>query len=122
RPQGERPVAEALLVTYTGVYAPLAPNPVLSPNGDGVAETQALAYKVVRPSTVTVRLIGPDGKDRLRETAARDPGTYPFTWTGRTADGRPELEGRWQWFVTATDDQGQTSSIDRIFWLNDSIG
>jgi hypothetical protein len=29
---------------------------VVSPNGDGVAETQKLSYKIVRPSNVTVTM------------------------------------------------------------------
>ena len=53
---GERSVAEALLVSYTGVYVPPAPEPVLSPNGDGVAEAESLSYKIVRPSTVQASL------------------------------------------------------------------
>ena len=36
------------------------------PNGDGVAETESFTYKVVRPSTVTVQLEGPDGVLRRR--------------------------------------------------------
>ncbi|HXE93621.1 MAG TPA: phosphodiester glycosidase family protein, partial [Gaiellaceae bacterium] len=52
-PGGERAVAEALTVFYYGVYAPALPARVLSPNADGVDDTQTFAYKVVRPSTVT---------------------------------------------------------------------
>ena len=53
---------------------------VVSPNGDGVAETQELAFKVVRQSNVTVTLTAPDGTVAYTETAARAPGTYavPF--------------------------------------------
>src|SRR5207253_10151998 len=40
-PDGERSVAEALLVAYSGVYAPPASEPVLSPNGDGVANRKS---------------------------------------------------------------------------------
>ena len=61
---GERAVSEALLIGYSGIQAPAPAVSVLSPNGDGVAETQQLAYKVVRPSTVNVALIGPDGVAR----------------------------------------------------------
>ena len=56
---GERAVSEALLVGYSGIQAPAPAVSVLSPNGDGIAETQQLGYKVVRPSSVTVALIGP---------------------------------------------------------------
>ena len=66
RPSGttERPVSEALLMAYAGVHAPLPMETVVSPNGDGVAESQELAYKLVRPSSVTANLVAPDGSTR----------------------------------------------------------
>ena len=67
---GERPVSNALQLMYYGVYAP-APDPVISPNGDGFAETQRqLSYKVVRPSDVTATLFAPDGVPAYTETPA----------------------------------------------------
>src|SRR5205823_10675827 len=45
-PGGERPVAESLVVGYTGVYAPMAAA-TISPNKDGVADREGLAYKLV---------------------------------------------------------------------------
>ena len=66
--------------------------PVVSPNGDGVAERQTLAYKIVRPSTVTASLLGPDGVAALRvQTARSAPGTYPLDWPG---DGRRRRRAR----------------------------
>ena len=47
----ERPISTALMLQYYGAYAPPPPEAVVSPNGDGVAETQELSFKVVRPST-----------------------------------------------------------------------
>src|SRR5204863_8651530 len=44
-PGGARQVADGLFVFYYGVHAPPPSQPVLSPNGDGVAETQSLSYK-----------------------------------------------------------------------------
>src|SRR4029453_14766963 len=55
-PAGERGVADGLFVFYYGVQAPAPATDVLSPNGDGVDESQELSYKVVRPSTVTASL------------------------------------------------------------------
>lgn len=118
---GERPVAEALLVTYAGVYAPpLAP--VLSPDGDGRGDQQRFTYKLVRPSTVAVQLIGPDGVAREIESATKEPGRYALPWTGRTAEGALEPEGRWRWHVQAADDLGRLSSIDRGFSINTTLG
>src|SRR5205823_837411 len=51
-PSGERPVGEALVVGYGGVYAP-SPSPTLSPNGDRFGDREALSYKLVRPATVS---------------------------------------------------------------------
>jgi hypothetical protein len=61
---------------YYGVYLPPPREPVLSPNDDGVAEQQELAYKVVRPSTVTASLVAPDGSVAWTETTERQPGTH----------------------------------------------
>jgi hypothetical protein len=121
-PGGERSVAEALLVTYLGVYAPAPLEQALSPNGDGVAERQQLAYKVVRPSEVTANLVGPDGVARASFQGTVQPGTYPLAWSGRKPDGTPDLEGRYRLVVNAVDDQGQASAIDRGFWLNNTLG
>ena len=116
-PGGERAISDALTLFYYGVVAPPATKRILSPNGDGVAETQALSYKVVRPSTVTSSLVGPDSLPRLTETQVRAPGTYRYGWTGA---GEPE--GRWRWVVNAVDDQGQQSTATRTFYLNNTLG
>jgi hypothetical protein len=118
----ERAVAEALLVHYYGVHAPPLNGLVVSPNGDGVGETVAFRYKVVRPSQVVVTLLGPDRVPRLTETFTRAPGTYRYTWAGRRADGTLEQLGRWRWVVNSLDDQGQPSEVERPFSLNDTIG
>jgi len=138
-PGGERPVAETLAILYTGVYAPAPALPVVSPNGDGIAEKQQLSYKVVRPSTVEASLVGPGGVTALSDSGTRVPGVYTFQWPGaakkmrhfhgvrrvegqrmRTLDGEPL--GRWRWVVKATDTGGQQSSVERAFWLNDTLG
>jgi hypothetical protein len=118
----ERAVAEALLVHYFGVHAPPLNGLVVSPNGDGVGETVAFRYKIVRPSQVAVTLVGPDRVPRLTETFARAPGTYRYLWAGKRADGAVEQLGRWRWVVNALDDQGQASEVERPFSLNDTIG
>lgn len=141
-PGGERPVAETLAVLYGGVYAPPPALPVVSPNGDGIAEQQQLSYKVVRTSTVTASLVGPGGTTAFTETGTRESGSYALSWPSstkkkrngvvrhgvkrirgrwlRTLDGQPL--GRWRWVVTAKDTDGQGSSVERAFWLNDTLG
>jgi flagellar hook assembly protein FlgD len=117
---GERMVAESLNVTYYGVYAP-KPEASFSPNSDGAGERQTLTYKIVRPSSVTATLTGPGGARRDIDLGQRSPGVYRFNWTGRTAAG-PEPEGRWRFAVTAVDSEGRTSTADRAFTLNNTLG
>jgi hypothetical protein len=118
----ERAIADALLVLYGGVYVPPPAEQVLSPNGDGIADQQHLAYRVVRPSRVTASLIGPDGVPRYGFSGQQAPATYPLDWPGTKPDGTPEVEGRWRWDVSATDDAGQASSTERTFQLNRTLG
>ena len=132
----ERAVSTALMLQYYGVYAPPPLEAVLSPNGDGVAEEQRLAYKVVRPSTVTVTLAAPDGSIALRETGARVPGAYDVSFPPPAApppvpppEGQPAppaepivpAEGRWTLIVSSTDDQGLSSTATRRFAVNSTL-
>jgi flagellar hook assembly protein FlgD len=117
---GERMVAESLLVTYYGVYAP-QPEPSFSPNGDGAGDKQTLSFKIVRPSTVTATLTGPGGATRTIDTGERRPGLYKFDWAGRT-DAGDEVEGRWRYAVSAVDSEGRSSSAERSFYLNNTLG
>ena len=117
---GERMVAESLNITYFGVYAPL-PEPSFSPNGDGAGDRQTLSYKVVRPSRVTATVTGPGGVTRAVDSGDRRPGLYSFDWTGRQAGGT-EPEGRWRFAVTAVDNEGRSSTADRSFSLNNTLG
>ena len=67
----ERAVSTALMLQYYGVYAPPPLEAVVSPNGDGVAEEQALSFKVVRPSTTTVTLTAPGRDGRVAGSPSR---------------------------------------------------
>jgi Phosphodiester glycosidase len=118
----ERPVSEGLFVLYHGVQA-ADPDPlVLSPNKDGIAERQLFRYKLPRPATVAVRLIGPDGGIRYSENATKARGTYQLSWPGTKLDGSLEPEGSWRWVVTALDETGQSSTVERRFALNTTLG
>jgi hypothetical protein len=121
-PGGERPVAEALLLFYYGVYAPALPDPVLSPNGDGAADSETFSYKLVRPATVAASLVGPGGAAIPLDSGSRAPGVYKFTWAGMNADGSPAAEGKWTFSVDSSDDQGRQTSADRQFSLNSTLG
>jgi flagellar hook assembly protein FlgD len=119
---GEIPVAEALLIAYYGVYAPPPVTSVVSPNGDAIGETQTLAYRLVRQANVRATLVGPEGVSRSIDAGDRAPGLYTFNWPGTRADGSLEAEGRWRFNVTATDVNGQSSTADRLFSLNQTLG
>jgi hypothetical protein len=114
---GERAVAEALTLFYSGVYAPIPPSRVLSPNGDGVDDTQTLTYKIVRPSTVSATATGPGGAVVQLDSGTRGPGTYRFNW-----DGAGQPEGAWTFRAVADDDLGRRSTADRQFSVNTTLG
>src|SRR5262249_20312823 len=102
------PVKEALVVQYFGVYAPDPPLPLV--NGTPTRSSEALSYKLVRPSTVTAQLVGPDTVTHVLESGVQhEPGTYTFPTSSFDA------EGTWRWEVSATDDLGRTSTIERTF-------
>jgi hypothetical protein len=130
----ERAVSTALMLQYYGVYAPPPLEAVVSPNGDGVAEAQELAYKIVRPSSVTATLTAPDGTIAWQEASVpREPGTYEVAFPPPAAappEGQPPptpttplppVEGRWTFTVTALDDQGLSSSTTRRFAVNSTL-
>jgi hypothetical protein len=134
----ERPIATALMLQYYGVFAPPPLEPVVSPNGDGVAETQELSYKLVRPSTVTTTLTAPDGTIAWQESGPREPGTYDVAFPPpplppppppegelppdpEPTEPLPPAEGRWTLTVSSTDDQGLPSTMTRRFAVNSTL-
>jgi len=125
------------MLQYFGVYAPPPAEAVVSPNGDGVAEEQALSFKIVRPSTVSVTLTAPDGTVATQESGAREPGAYAVAFPPtppqtppppggepppQPTEPLPPAEGRWTLTVTSTDDQGLSSSATRRFAVNSTLG
>ena len=128
----ERAVSTALMLQYYGVYALPPLETVVSPNGDGVAETQKLSYKIVRPSTVTATLTAPDGSIAWQEAGSPSPGSYdvvfppapppPPAGAPPSTTPLPTAEGRWTLTVTAVDDQGLSSTTTRRFSVNSTLG
>jgi hypothetical protein len=130
----ERAVSTALMLQYYGVYAPPPLEAVVSPNGDGVAESQELSFKLVRPSTTTATLTAPDGTIAWEEVVVREPGSYevafpplPTPPPEGTAPPQPTTplppsEGRWTLTVSALDDQGLSSTTIRRFAVNSTLG
>jgi Phosphodiester glycosidase/FlgD Ig-like domain len=113
---GEQASSDALLISYAGVYAAPPSAAVVSPNGDGVDDTQTLSYKLVRPSQVTATLTGPNGARDVLAQEPEQPGIHTLEW-----DGQPSVEGGWKLVVAATDDLGRVTVAERGFLLDDTL-
>jgi flagellar hook assembly protein FlgD len=113
----EQPVADALMLSYNGVYVTPPASATLSPNGDGVDDVQTFSYKLVRASQVTATVVGPDRSTHTLAQDTEQPGVHTLTW-----DGAASVEGSWRFSVTATDDLGHTTTADRQFALNQTLG
>jgi Phosphodiester glycosidase/FlgD Ig-like domain len=114
-----RAVPNALFVFYYGVYAPPATLPVMSPNGDGIVDSQTLRAKIVRRSGVRIRLVRPNGTVAWRYRARVDPGwiSHRVGPTARMANGR------WRWIADAVElGSGRESHMARVFTVNRTLG
>ncbi|HEU5405898.1 MAG TPA: phosphodiester glycosidase family protein [Gaiellaceae bacterium] len=122
RPSGgaEAKLSDALVLSYSGVYAAPPSAPVLSPNGDGAGDTEALAFQVARPSTVVATLAGPDNTKITLASGTESPGAHTLTWDGVNG-ATPAPEGPWTFAVTATDDRKVTTTAQRTFSLDDTL-
>jgi flagellar hook assembly protein FlgD len=118
RPTGasEQQISDALLLSYSGVYAAPPSSATLSPNGDGVDDLATFTYKLVRPSNVTALVQGPGGTSVTLAQDAEQPGIHTLQWDGKN------VEGTWRFLVTAVDDRGRTTSADRQFSVNQTLG
>ena len=109
----EQPISDALVLAYTGVYAAPPAFDVVSPNGDGVADTQTFAVKVVKPTQLlTATVTGPDGKATVVSQAGQQPGTVTIPWDAKNA-----TEGNWTFAVS-----DGTTTATRPFSVNDTLG
>jgi hypothetical protein len=113
-------VSDALILSYSGVYAAPPSTAVLSPNGDGVGDTESFSYRVARPSSVTATLAGPGGAKITLANGAESPGLHALGWNGMVA-GSPAAEGKWTLTVTGTDDRKVTTTAQRAFALDDTL-
>ncbi len=117
---GQARVSDALVLSYSGVYAEPPSAAVLSPNGDGVDDTETLAYHLPRPASVVAKLTGPGGTTIQLADDSEAPGLHTLTWDG--LDGTVAApEGSWTFTVTATDDRRVTTTAQRTFSLDDTL-
>jgi hypothetical protein len=113
----EPPIGDALLLSYTGVYAAPPSSDVVSPNGDGFDDTETFSYKLIAPSQVTATLSGPGGALITLVQDAEQPGVHTLTW-----NGQPNTEGQWKFVVSGTAAGGQTTTAERDVLLDDTLG
>lgn len=118
--RSEAKLSDALVLSYSGVYAAPPSTPVLSPNGDGAGDTETLAYRLARPSNVVATLAGPDGTKIPLANTALGRGLHRFAWNGSDS-GAPAPEGEWKFTVTATDDRNVTTTAERTFSLDETL-
>jgi hypothetical protein len=120
-PSGATPkVSDALVLSYTGVWAAPPSTVVLSPNGDGVGDTEGLTYRAARPSHIVATLAGPGGAQLTLADGTAPAGLHALGWNGKTG-GSPAAEGKWTFTVTGTDDRNVTTSAQRTFSLDDTL-
>jgi len=106
------------MLFYYGIYAPRTTGPILSPNGDGFGDTKIVTAKVVRRSSVDLRLLRPDGSVAWRYQDVVEPGVIR-----RTVGASAMPEGLWRWVVEATEAaSGAQSRMERIFRVNRTLG
>lgn len=121
----ERAVGSALVFRYTGAFLP-PPVAQVSPNDDGVGDTQTLSYRVSEPSTVDVTLTRPDGSVAVNESGPREIGAHPIAFPPPPSETGAEeaavAEGRWRLRITATDDLGRSSTMTRTFVVDTTLG
>jgi flagellar hook assembly protein FlgD len=113
----EQPLSDALVLSYTGVYAAPPAAAVVSPNADGVDDTQTFTYKLVRPAQVTATVTGPGRAPVVLAQDAEQPGVHTLTW-----DAKGAAEGAWTFAVTAVDDLGRTTTAQRPFAVDLTLG
>jgi hypothetical protein len=115
--KAEQPIGDALFLSYTGVYAAPPSSDVVSPNGDGVDDTETFSYKLVAPAQVTATLTGPGGAQLTLAQDAEQPGMHTLTW-----NGQPSTEGQWKFVVSGAETGGRTTSAERDVLLDQTLG
>lgn len=113
----ERPLADSLQVTYLGVYTRRPRWKTFSPNGDGFRDSQTLYAKLVRPSTVDIKLYKPNGNVGWSLVGSRSTGTLK-----KYLSNPGLMEGTWRWIANAVDSLGRSSRMERRFHVNKTLG
>jgi flagellar hook assembly protein FlgD len=113
----EPPLSDALVLSYTGVYVAPPSADVISPNGDGVDDSETFTYKLLTQSQVKATLTGPNGQPATLALDTEPAGLHSITW-----NGQPATEGPWKFVVSATDSSGRTTTAERDVLLDETLG
>ncbi len=101
---GRSTTATAVFVADRTLGFVAAAPPVISPNGDGVADTLTASFVLAGPAQVSVTILGPGGSTvATLFSGSLGAGTYTEVWNGRLADGSTAPNGHYQVLVSAAD-------------------
>ena len=81
---------------------------IITPNGDGWADSLKVSYKLDRNATVTIKVINQSGTTvrYLKKSASQDSGTHTVSFTGKRYDGTYLPSGRYTIQIKASNSRG----------------
>jgi hypothetical protein len=82
--------------------------PLVSPNGDGVADSLGISFVLAAPAAVTVEILRDGASAALVYLGQLAPGPFSVRWDGTTVEG-PAADGHYEVRVTAADSLGAVS-------------
>ena len=91
----------------------------ISPNGDGVQDATSIHYELGRKANVSVYMQDAAGQRYyFRNNQPRPAGVYDVLFGG-VIDGKLMPDGGYTWYITATDEVGQSQSEQGQFSVKD---
>ena len=103
----------AVVVDRTLGFPKVTPR-TCSPNGDGVRDTAAAAFKLTRRATVTLALVRGETVLRTVQAGELAAGPQSVIWDGKVADGAFADSGTYGLRLTAHGSVGVTSVTERL--------
>lgn len=103
----ERPPLPDPTLTVLGVR----PSPFYPTVRDGFRDTVTVRYRIDQRASVSYKVFNSDGRQIANNTAGRrSAGANSFTWNGRNNAGDPVTKGRYRIEVTATNNEGGSTT------------
>ena len=106
----------------------------ISPNADGDTDVTEIRYTLSRSAYISIFFENKEGdRFHFRQNRRRSPGNYSVLWGGvmdepmieQLEDGTNEIlsrvlpDGKYRWFVQASDDKANTETVDGTITLED---